>query len=91
MSVLAGHASGFWDSELGAGMPYNREKNESLVCFKSINKTMQNSLQNVYAIKWRVLYLSVASFCVLNIATVAASNSPLLLSEENILNILLFY
>ena len=24
--VLAGHASGCWRSELGAGVPYNREK-----------------------------------------------------------------
>ena len=30
--MLAGHASGCWLSALGAGMPYNREKNESLVC-----------------------------------------------------------
>ena len=28
--VLAGHASGCWLSALGAGVPYNREKNESL-------------------------------------------------------------
>ena len=26
--MLAGHASGCWRSALGAGMPYNREKNE---------------------------------------------------------------
>ena len=26
--VLAGHASGCWPSALGAGVPYNREKNE---------------------------------------------------------------
>ena len=30
--MLAGHASSSWLSELGAGMPYNREKNESLAC-----------------------------------------------------------
>ena len=26
--MLAGHASGCWRSALGAGVPYNREKNE---------------------------------------------------------------
>ena len=30
-NVLAGHASGCWCSALGAGVPYNREKNESLI------------------------------------------------------------
>ena len=30
--MLAEHASGCWLSALGAGMPYNREKNKSLVC-----------------------------------------------------------
>ena len=30
MSVLAGNASGCWLSELGAGMPYNREKKKKL-------------------------------------------------------------
>ena len=30
--MLAGHASGCWLSALGAGVPYKREKNESLVC-----------------------------------------------------------
>ena len=28
---VAGHASGCWRSALGAGVPYNREKNESLI------------------------------------------------------------
>ena len=32
MSVgAAGHASGCWRSELGAGVPYNREKNENQI------------------------------------------------------------
>ena len=30
--MLAGHASGCWLSVLGAGVQYNREKNESLDC-----------------------------------------------------------
>jgi len=29
--VLAGHASGRWLSALDAGVPYNREKNESKI------------------------------------------------------------
>ena len=29
--MLAGHASRCWRSELGAGMPYNREQNESKI------------------------------------------------------------
>ena len=27
---MAGHASGFWRSALGDGVPYNREKTENL-------------------------------------------------------------
>ena len=30
--MLAGHASRCWRSALGAGVNYNREKNESLAC-----------------------------------------------------------
>ena len=36
MEVLAGHASGCWLSALGAGVPYNREKNESKLNFLAV-------------------------------------------------------
>ena len=36
--MLAGHASGCWLSELGAGMTYNREKNE----IQRLKKTVKN-------------------------------------------------
>ena len=49
--MLAGHASGCWLSELGAGMPYNREKNEIQRLKKTVknkkNKNSQISLKNV--------------------------------------------
>ena len=46
--MLAGHASGCWRSQLGAGVPYNREKNESLICtpppHTHTHKTNQHNL-----------------------------------------------
>ena len=60
----------------------------------TIYKILQNSLQILFyshAVKLRVLYLSVATFCVLNIAKVATSNSTLFLSEENNLSVLIFH
>ena len=60
----------------------------------TIYKILQNSLQISFyshAVKLRVLYLSVATFCVLNIAKVATSNSTLFLSEENNLSVLIFH
>ena len=36
--MLAGHASRCWLSALGAGVPYNREKNESkIICFLAVH------------------------------------------------------
>ena len=52
--MLSGHASGWWLSELGAGVRYNRENME---VFKIV----------YYAVKWRVLYLSFGTFCLLNV------------------------
>ena len=45
---MAGHASGCWCSALGAGVPYNREKNESLIYNKYINKNLSHSKYQTY-------------------------------------------
>ena len=60
--MLAGHASGCWLSALGAGMPYNREKNESLVFFfrVPVNKellTVTVPVNNLYPNIINSLYL----------------------------------
>ena len=63
--MLAGHASGCWISALGAGVPYNREKTESLVCNHHSYKNLVKS-EEVYRIQGDryLTCVTIRSFCV---------------------------
>ena len=59
--MLAGHAYGFWHSALGAGLPYNREKNESLVYWSKSERKHFTHLKLI--LEYQSLYLKIRITC----------------------------